>query len=86
MRFQLVRRDENIATRKLAPAPQGAVKIRNSPVGRGLSAVRVNEDIHDKVFLTFAPVHHGKLRVHARATCTRGERPPLSYEGFRTRA
>lgn len=61
-----------LATRNIAsshPAPQGVVKIRNGPVGRGLSAVGANEDVHDGVFLTFPRVPrevYTHVHVHAR--------------------
>lgn len=59
VRLELALRDETIASSAV-----GVVKIRNSPVGHGLSAVRTNEDVHE-VFLTFSRIH---VHVHARET------------------
>jgi len=84
-RFQLALHDENIATCKLASTPRGIVKIRNGSMGCGLSAIGVNKNIHDEVFLTFLRVPW-KVRVHARIRIGIYEEPPLSYESFRTRA
>jgi len=75
VRLELAFCDENIASSAV-----GVVKIRNGPVGHGLSAVGTNEDVHE-VFLTFSRVP----REVYTCTCTHGK-PSLSYGSFRTRA